>query len=103
MAIIHAQVYFFTIPPSSQRSEARGDEKFRVFDIGGSLTQLSAELESGAEDPVYPEFQGPHDLEANLFNGVNIRLCNFFFANEVRSKAQEASFHGDSVVSSMKI
>jgi len=51
-------------------AERQEGGNMRVIDIGGSLTQLKAELETGAGDQSrYYEFQAPLDLEADLGGG----------------------------------
>ena len=53
----------------------------RVFDVGGGLMKLKAELECGIGNQGY-KFQGPFDLEKDLGGGVKIRLCNRIWADK---------------------
>jgi len=55
----------------------------RVFDVGGGLMKLKAELECNAGNQGrYYKFQGPFDLEKDLGGGVEIRLCNRIWADK---------------------
>jgi hypothetical protein len=75
------------IIPVADSEEANYEQADRrngtIIDMGGSLTKLKAELESGAgEQGKYYKFQGPFDLESDLEGGVKIRLCNLLFADK---------------------
>lgn len=66
--------------------EKRGN--FRIYDIGGSMAKLKAELEGPHDlqpdlEGVKAEFQGQHDLQADLAGGIKIRCCNSLFADKV--------------------
>lgn len=64
--------------------EEWGTRRGKVFDVGGGLTKLKAELECGAGNQGrYYKFQGPLDLERDLGSGVKIRLCNRIWADKV--------------------
>ena len=63
--------------------EERKTRKGRVFDVGGGLMKLKAELECGAGNQGrYHNFQGPFDLEKDVGGGVKIRLCNRICADK---------------------
>ena len=63
--------------------EERKTRRGRVFDVGGGLMKLKAELECGAGNQGrYHKFRGPFDLEKDLRGGVKIRLCNRIFADK---------------------
>ena len=52
----------------------------RGIDVGAGLLALRAEMKQGASGQ--RKFQGPFDFESDLGGGVEIRLCDKFFADE---------------------
>ena len=63
--------------------EEQKTRRGRVFNVGGGLIKLKAELECGARNQGrYHNFQGPFDLEKDLGGGVKIRLCNRIWADK---------------------
>jgi hypothetical protein len=54
-----------------------------VIDVGGGLTKLKEEMESGKrDDKAWVEFWGPRDVVADIGGGVKIRICNELEATE---------------------
>ena len=75
------------VPEDAEDYETDDEADCQVIDVGGRLTKLKAELESGPGDQGNcDKFQGPHDLKGDLGNGIKIRLCNSILATEVHQE-----------------